>query len=187
MGKKKGVDARGRGSSMQGQAGGSKTLPHDQKQTVSAVDEGEGTPSTHKCGDLNSTQNVQGLHQTQEADPSGSDLQIGTGMKHSGESERKELTPGGSFSTAFELSDIWHCNEFRVIVREMMDTHPQKDYYAVKMEEHNSAHAMGHCKMSDGPSGEQKSDIQSCDFKSGTENQSVDYLPAEVSCSHVFI
>jgi hypothetical protein len=123
----------------------------------------------------------------QEAGPSSSGLQVGTGMNHSGESECNKLTPGGSISTGFEVSDMWHCTEFRVIVTEMLNTHPQKDYYVAKFQEHNSVHAVQCHQMSDGPSGERKSDVQSSDFESSTENQSVGLHPAEVSCSDICV
>ena len=183
MGKKnKGGNGRGRGSSTQGQGGGSKTLPSDQKRTVSAVDEGEGTPSAHKRDDLNSIQNSQGVQQMQEADSSSSGLQVGTEMKHSGESECKEVTPDSSISTGCEMSDIQqHCTECRGILKEMIDTHPQKDDYVAKLKEHCIAHAAGWCQMLEGPSGEQKSNIQSSDVESSAENQSVELQPVKVS------
>jgi hypothetical protein len=186
MGKKKGSSGQGRGNSTQGQGGGSKTLPIDQKQTVSAVVEREGTPSAHKHDDFNSIQNSQGVQQMQEADPSSSGLEVGTGMKHSGKSECKEVTPDSSISTGREMSDIWHCAECRGIVKTMIDTHPQKDDYVVKLEEQCIAHAVGWRQMLEGPSVEQKSDIQSSDVESSMENQSVGLLPAEVSCSRIF-
>jgi hypothetical protein len=189
MGKKnKGGVGRGRGSSTQGQEVGTKTLPLDQKRTVSTVGEGKGTPSAHKRDDLNSIQNSQGVQQMQEADPSSSGLQVGTGIKHSGESECKEVTPDGSFSTGCEMGDIWQCTECRGIVRAMIDTHPQKDDYVAKLEEHCIAHAVEWRQMLEGASGEQKSDIQSSDVESSTENQSVGLQSAaEVSCSHIFM
>lgn len=188
-GKKKGVNGRGRGNSSQGQGGGSKTLPLHQKQTVSAVDEGERTPSAHKHDDLNSIQNSQGVQQTEEANPSSSGLQVGTGMKHAGESECKEMTPDSSISTGCEMSDMWNCTEFRATVKAMIDTHPEKDYYVAKLGERciAHAHAEGLRQMLEGPSGERKSDIQSSDVESSTENHSVSQQPAEVSCSHIFI
>jgi hypothetical protein len=87
MGRKKGNSRRGKGSSAQGQGGGSKTLLHGQKQTVTAVDGGEGTPSRRKHDDVNSVQHSQEVRQKQAADSSISGLQVGTWMKHSGESE----------------------------------------------------------------------------------------------------
>jgi hypothetical protein len=204
-GKKKGVSAPGRGSSTRGQGGGSKTLPLDQKQTVSTVGEGEGTPSAHKHDDLKSIPNSQGVQQMEEADPSSSGLQVGTGMKHAGESECKEVTPDSismqvdtgvkhsgemtpdrSISTGCEVSDMWRCTECRRIVKEMIDTHPQKDDYVAKLGELCIAHAVEWRQMLEGPSGEQKSDIQSSDVESSMENQSAGLLPAEVSCSHIF-
>jgi hypothetical protein len=145
MGKKKSGGGKGKGNSTQGRGGGgSKTLPLDQKRTVSAVDEGEGTPSAHKHDDLNSIQKSKGVQQMQEADPSSSGLQVGTWMKHSGESECKEAAPDGSTSTACQVSDIWqHCTECRVIVKAMIDSHPQKDDYVAKLEEHCIAHGVG--------------------------------------------
>ena len=186
MGKKKSSSGQGRGSSTQGQ-GGSKTVPLDQKQTVKAVDEGEGTASAHKHDDLNSIQNSQGVQQMQEADPSSSGSQVDTGMKHSGESECKEVTPDSSISTGREMSDIWYCTECIGIVKALIDTHPQKDYYVTKLQEQCIAHAVRWRQMLEGPSGEQKSDIQSSDVESSMENQSVGPLPAEVSCSHIFM
>lgn len=186
MPKNKGGGGRMKGRSTQGQGGGSKTLPLDQKQNVRAVDEGEGTPSAHKHDDLNSIQNSQGVQQKQEADPSSSGLQVGTLMKHSGESEGKEVTPDSSISTGCEMTDIWHSNEFRVIVKEMIDTHPQKDDYIAKIEQHCFAHAVELREMLEGPSGEQKSNVQSSDVESSAENQSVGLLSAEVSCSCIF-
>lgn len=202
-GKKKGVNALGRGSSTRGQGGGSKTLPLDQKQTVGAVGKGEGTPNVHKHDDLKSIQNSQ---RVQQFNPSSSGLQVGTGMKHAGESECKEVTPDSSInmqvdtgvkrpgemtpdrsiSAGREVSDMWHCTECRGIVKAMIDTHPQKDDYVAKLEERCIAHAVAWRRMLEGPSGEQKSDIQSSDVESSMENQSVGLPPAEVSCSHIF-
>jgi len=188
MGKKKGSSGGRKRSSTQGRGGGSKTLPSDQKRTVSAVDEGEGTPSAHKHDDLNSIQNSKGVQQMREADPSSSGLQVGTLLKHSGESECKDGAPDGSISTGCEVSDIWqHCTECRVIVKAMIDSHPQKDNYIAKLEEHCIAHGVGWRQMLEGLSGEQKSDIQSSDVDSSTEKQSVGLLPAEVSCSCIFV
>jgi hypothetical protein len=203
-GKKKGDNALGRGSSTRGQGGGSKTSL-DQKRTVSTVGEGEGTPSAHKHDDLKSIQNSQRVQQMEEADPSSSGLQVGTGMKHAGESECKEVTPDSismqvdtgvkhsgemtpdrSISTGCEVSDMWHCTECSGIVKAMIDTHPQKDDYVAKLEELCIAHAVEWRQMLEGPSGEQKSDIQSSDVESSMENQSVGLPPAEVSCSHIF-
>lgn len=186
MRKNKAISGQGRGRNTGGREGGSKTSPLDKKRGVGAVVEGKGTPSAHKHDDLNSIQNSQVVQQMQEADPSHSDLQLHTGTKHSGESESKEVTPDSSISTGCEMSDIWHCTDFRVIVKAMIDTHPQKDDYVAKIEEHCFAHAAGWRQMLEGPSGEQKSEIQSVDVKSSGENRSVD-LPAEVSCSHVFM
>jgi hypothetical protein len=185
-GQRKGGSGRGQGGSGQGQGGGSKTSHLDQKRTVSAIYEGEGTPNAHKHDDLNAIQNSQGVQQRQEADPSSSGLQVGTGVKHSGESECKEVTPDSSISTGCEMSDMWHCTECRVTVKTMIDTHPQKYDYVAKLEERCIAHAMGWCQMLEGPSGEQKSDIQSSVVKSSVEDQSVGQLLAEVSCSHIF-
>jgi len=183
MGKNKGLSGQGKGRSALGRGGGSKTLPLDQKWRVGAVDEGKGTPSAHKH-DLNSIQNSQVVQQMQEADPSSSGLQARTCMKRSGESECKEVTPDSSISAGCEMSDIWHCTEFRVIVKAMMDTHPQKDDYVAKIEEHCIEHAVGWRQMLEGPSGEQKSKVQSSDVESSVENQSVDLLPAEPSSCH---
>jgi len=183
MPRSKGGGGRAKGK---GQGGGSKTVPLDQKGTVKAVDEGEGTPSAHKLDDLNSIQNSQGVQQTQEADPSSSGLQVGTLMKHSGESEGKEVTPDSSISTGCEMTGIWHSTEFRDIVKEMIDTHPKKDYYLAKIEQHCFAYAVEWREMLEGPSGEQKSNVQSSDVESSAENQSVDLLSAEVSCSCIF-
>jgi len=177
----------GRGRNVWEQGGGSKTLPLDQKRSVGTVVEGKGAPSVHKHDDLNSTQNSQVVQQMREADPSSSGLQVRTWwMKRSGESECKEVTPDSSISTGCEMSDIWHCTEFRVIVKTMIDTHPQKDDYVAKIEEHCIAHAVGWRQMLEGPSGEQKSQVQSSDVESSGENQFVD-LPAEVSSGHILM
>jgi hypothetical protein len=138
---------------------------------------------------LNTIQNSEGVQQRREADPSSSGLQVGTWMKHSGESECKEAEPDGSISTGCEVSDIWqHCTECRVIVKAMIDSHPQKDDYVAKLEEHCIAHGVGWRQMLEGPPGEQKSVIQSSDVESSTEKQSVGLLPAaEVSCSCIFV
>jgi hypothetical protein len=187
MGKKKGGSGRGKGSSTRGQGGGSKTLPLDQKQTTSVVDEGEGTPSTHKHDDVNSIQNSQGVQEMQEAEPSSSGLQVGTLVKHSGESEWKEVMPDSSISTGCDMSDVWHCAACRGIVTAIVDTHPQKDDWVAKLEEHCTAHAVGWRQMLEGPSGEQKSNIQSSDVESSAESQSESLQPAEVSCSDIFV
>lgn len=187
MGKKTGNSGRGKDSSAQGHGGRSKTLLHVQKQTVTVVDEGEGTPSRHKHDDVNSVQHSQEVRQKQVADPSVSGLQVGTWMKHSGESECEELTQDSSISAGCELSDIWNCAKCRVIVKEMIDSHPQKDYYVAKLEKDHITHSVVYHQMSEGPSGGQQSDIQSSYARSSTENLPLGVLPCEVSCNRIFI
>jgi hypothetical protein len=164
-------------SRTQERGGGLKRLP---------CDGGKGTASQHKTDDLNSIQNNKGVHQEQEVGASSSGSQVGTSIKCSGERECKELTANGSIGTGFEMSDIFYCAECRVILKEMVETHPQKDVYISKFEEHHVAHAVGSNQMSEGPSGEQKGDIQSSDVKSSTGNQPAGPT-AEVRCIHIVL
>jgi hypothetical protein len=161
---------------------------HNQKQKPTAHAAGVGGVSSHEHqhDDKSSVQSNEVVLQRQESDPSSSGSQVGTQMKHSGENECKELTSNTSITGGLEMSDIWCCTVCRVILKEMIDSHPQKDDFMAKLERHHFSHAVECNQTAKGSSGEQKSDVRVNDIESVTENQP-EGLPAKVSTIHVFV
>lgn len=72
-----------------------------------------------------------------------------TQMEHSRQSKYnctdKQLLTKSSITLGFEVSDICACAECKhenLLLKEIIDTHPQSEYYVQKLKEQRSAHAM---------------------------------------------
>jgi hypothetical protein len=122
------------------------------------------------------------------------DQASGTQLKHSAQSEYEELPADSNVTTAFGMSFLCTCQECQhdnTVLREMVFTHPKKDYYIGLLKQQRAEHevkrnvvpkGLSPCAAAFKPPQQQKdSDIQAvCDRKSA-KNQPSRSFPVVVS------
>jgi hypothetical protein len=120
------------------------------------------------------------------------DEACGTQMELSGQSEYEELPTDRSVTTGFEMSFLCTCVECQhdnSILKEMIDTHPNKDYYVRKLKQRHAEHEVKHNVISGGlppPASEfkppqHKSDIKAVSSYTSAKNEPSSSFPAVVS------